>query len=197
MSLVIAVPELITESATRLGTIGSALEEAHKMTAASTLAVPPAAADEVSEAIARLFSGYGEEYQERASQAAVYHEQFVQQLTASAEMYVSAEAVNVASLQSPFQIAQTVIAATGLAELVDRIGYSILDALFITIESIESILGALGLGLALLVAVIFSLLAIALFLSILGLVGLFLIQEFSRFGISIETFFPILSLVRS
>ena len=56
MSYVIAAPEIMTEAATDLATIGSTLSAAHLAAAAPTVAVLPAAADEVSAGIAHLFS---------------------------------------------------------------------------------------------------------------------------------------------
>ncbi|ODQ99709.1 hypothetical protein BHQ20_16335 [Mycobacterium intermedium] len=72
---------------------------AHVTAAAPTIAVLPAAVDEVSAGIAQLISGYGQEYQELAGQAAAFHEQFVQHLTTSASAYAGAEAVSVGILQ--------------------------------------------------------------------------------------------------
>ena len=45
--------------------------------AAPTVALIPAAADEVSASIAHLFSQHAQDYQALAGQAAVFHEQFV------------------------------------------------------------------------------------------------------------------------
>lgn len=72
MSQVIAVPEFMVEAATDLQTIDSALQKAHTLAAGATLAVLPAAADEVSANIAQLFSDYGREYQRLAGQAVVF-----------------------------------------------------------------------------------------------------------------------------
>ena len=58
MSYVIAAPEMMAATATDLATIGSNLSVAHLTAAAPTVAVTPAAADEVSASIAHLFSGY-------------------------------------------------------------------------------------------------------------------------------------------
>jgi hypothetical protein len=99
MSYVAAVPEMMSSAATDLATIGANVNAAHLVAAAPTVAVLPAAADEVSTGIAHLFSGYGQEYQKLAGEAAASHEQFAQHLTASAGAYASAEAANVASLQ--------------------------------------------------------------------------------------------------
>jgi len=66
--------------------------------AAPTVAVIPAAADEVSASIANLFSRCAQDYHALAGQAAAFNEQFVQHLNASAGSYVAAEATNAASL---------------------------------------------------------------------------------------------------
>lgn len=95
MSYVIAAPEMMTAAAGDLGKIASTLIEKHAAAAASTVGLVPAAADEVSAGIARLFSRYAEDFQGLAGRAAVFHEQFVQHLTAGAHSYASAEAINV------------------------------------------------------------------------------------------------------
>jgi len=97
MSYVIAAPEMMTATATDLATIGSNLSAAH-MAAAPTVAVVPAAADEVSASIAHLFSQYGGGFQALAGKASVFHDQFVHNLKASAGAYTSAEATNAALL---------------------------------------------------------------------------------------------------
>jgi PE family len=91
MSYVIAAPEIMTSAATDLATIGSNVSAAHMAAAAPTVALVPAAADEVSASIAHLFSQHGQGYQAVAAQAAAFHEQFVQNLTASAGSYASIE----------------------------------------------------------------------------------------------------------
>lgn len=63
MSAVIAVPELMAEAATDLATIGSTLTAARLAAARPTVAVLPAAADEVSVSIARMFSLHAQDYQ--------------------------------------------------------------------------------------------------------------------------------------
>ncbi|MGA9358920.1 MAG: PE family protein [Mycobacterium sp.] len=98
MSYVIASPEMMTAAATDLATIGSDLSTAHAAAAVSTVALVPAAADEVSAGIAHLFSRYAEDFQGLAGKAAASHEQFVQHLTAGAHSYASAEAINVSYL---------------------------------------------------------------------------------------------------
>ncbi len=115
MPAVIAVPELMAEAATDLATVGDTLNAAHMAAAAPTVAVLPAAADEVSASIAHLFSGYAEDYQKLAGQAAASYEQFVQHLTASASAYASAEAANVAELLQPLTAASASTASAAAA----------------------------------------------------------------------------------
>ena len=79
MSYVIAAPELMTSAATDLSNIGSALSAARAAAATSTTGVLTAAEDEVSAAIASLFSAHGQGFQALGAQAAAFHEQFVHQ----------------------------------------------------------------------------------------------------------------------
>lgn len=110
MSAVVAVPDLLAQAATHVAIIGQTLGAASQTTAASTRAVLPAAADEVSAAVAQLFSQFGQDYQTAARQAAAYQQQFVQHLSAAANSYAGAEAAN-ASLLLP------ATAAAGLPSL--------------------------------------------------------------------------------
>ncbi|HWS91875.1 MAG TPA: PE family protein [Mycobacterium sp.] len=96
---VMAAPEMIAAAATDVAAVGSTLSAAHMAAAAPTVAVIPAAADEVSASIAHLFSAAAQDYQGLAGQAAAFHAQFVQHLTASAGSFASAEAANVSLLQ--------------------------------------------------------------------------------------------------
>jgi hypothetical protein len=97
MSYVIAAPEIMTSAATDLATIGSNLSAANAAAAAPTTGILAAAQDEVSAAIAAVFSAHGQGFQALGAQAAAFEDQFVQALTASARSYVSAEAANVAA----------------------------------------------------------------------------------------------------
>src|ERR1700751_4192679 len=95
MSFVVAVPEVLGTAATDLASLGSTLSAANAAAATPTTGVLAAAEDEVSAAIASLFSGHAQAYQALSAQAAVFHQQFVQALTAGAGSYGSAEAANV------------------------------------------------------------------------------------------------------
>jgi hypothetical protein len=99
MSYVIAAPEMMTAAATDLATIGSNVSAAHAAAAARTVAVLPAAADEVSAGIAQLFSQHAANYQALGGQAAAFNGQFVQHLTAGAFSYASIEAAITSFLQ--------------------------------------------------------------------------------------------------
>jgi triacylglycerol lipase len=100
MSYVIAAPQFLTAAATDLAGIGSSLGEANAAAAASTTRVLTAAEDEVSAAIAALFSAHGQGFQAVSAQAAAFHAQFMQALKSSAGSYASAEAANLAALEN-------------------------------------------------------------------------------------------------
>jgi hypothetical protein len=113
MSYVIAAPEMMTASASDLAGIGSSLDAAHAAAAARTVAISPAAADEVSESVAHLFSAHAQDYQALAGRALAFHDQFVQHLTATATTYASAEAVNTALLRPVTASAASIIGDIG------------------------------------------------------------------------------------
>jgi hypothetical protein len=103
MSYLVAASEFMASAATDLATIGSDLSAAHAAGAASTTRVIPAAADEVSAAIASLFSSHGTAFQALSSQAADFHSQFVQTLNSAEGTYAAAEAANAGLLQTVAQ----------------------------------------------------------------------------------------------
>ncbi|MCV7079306.1 PE family protein, partial [Mycobacterium szulgai] len=98
MSFVLVAPASMAAAATDLANIGSAISAANGAAAASTAAVATAAGDEVSAAIAALFSGHGRAYQALAAQVATLHEQIIGRLSASGNSYAAAELTNVNSL---------------------------------------------------------------------------------------------------
>jgi len=109
MSYVLAEPAMMAAAATDVAAIGSTVNAAHMAAAPATVAVIPAAADEVSASIAHLFSGVAQEYHSLAGQAAAFNEQFVQHLNAGAGSYAAAEAVNAASVSPSMGSYVTVI----------------------------------------------------------------------------------------
>ena len=103
MSYVVAVPEFVASAASDLSNIGSGLSAAHAAAAGPTTAVVAAAGDEVSAAIASLFSGHGQAFQAFGAQAAAFHSQFVQALSGAGGAYAAAEAANASPLQTLWQ----------------------------------------------------------------------------------------------
>ena len=104
MSFVIVAPETITAAASELTSLGSAISAAHAAAAAQTTELVAAGADEVSAAIAALFGAQGQAYQAMGAQAAAFHQQFVQALTAGSASYASAEVAAASPLQSALDL---------------------------------------------------------------------------------------------
>src|SRR6516162_9758223 len=100
MSFVIAAPELMTSAATDLSNIGSSVTAANAAAAAPTTGVLAAAEDEVSAAIAAVFSAHGQGFQALSVQAAAFHAEFVQAMSSGGFMYAATEAANVSPLQA-------------------------------------------------------------------------------------------------
>jgi hypothetical protein len=71
--------------------IGAMLEEAHQAAARQTTATAAAGEDEISRAIAALFSGHGQQYQALAAQAQAFHQQFAANLKGAASTYSTVE----------------------------------------------------------------------------------------------------------
>jgi len=98
VSYVVALPEVMSTAATEVASIGSVVAAANQGVAGATTGVLAAAEDEVSAAIAALFSAHGQGYQALSAQAAAFHERFVQTLTGAAGAYAAAEAANASPL---------------------------------------------------------------------------------------------------
>lgn len=105
MSYLIAAPEMVAAAATDLAGVGSNISAANMSIAAMTTQVLPAGADEVSSAIAALFGAHGRVYQALSAQAAAFHDQIVQTLTAGANAYAGAEAANATPMQAALNAA--------------------------------------------------------------------------------------------
>src|SRR5260370_30723385 len=90
----------MADAATDLANIASLVGSANSAAAAAHTGLLPAAADEVSAEIAALFSSHAAGYQQLSAQAAVFHQQFVQTLTAGAGSYAAAEVNVVQTLAS-------------------------------------------------------------------------------------------------
>lgn len=99
MSHLVAVPEPLGAAATDVARIGTALGAANAAAAGRTTALAAAAGDEVSAAIASLFSGHAQEYQAISAEAAAFHARFALALTNAGAAYAAAEAINASPLQ--------------------------------------------------------------------------------------------------
>jgi len=151
MSSVIAAPDLMAAAATDLAAIGSTVSAAHMTAAAPTVAVIPAAADEVSAGIAHVFSVHAQDYQGLAGQTAAFHEQFVQHLTASAGSYASTEAANAAVLQPSIANAGSFVGAivgTFLDQLVTLVSAVLSQSLNLLVSFLNLLFGLITLPLA-------------------------------------------------
>ena len=100
MSFVTAAPEALATAASELANLGTAIKQANATAVASTVAVAPSAADEVSEAIAGVFGSHAQQFQALSSQVAAFHEQFVQAMSGSGASYASTEATATAAMQN-------------------------------------------------------------------------------------------------
>ncbi|BCI86250.1 hypothetical protein NIIDMKKI_14560 [Mycobacterium kansasii] len=94
MSFVSTVPEALQTAATDLATIRSSLGEANTAAATATTEILPAGADDVSAAIAALFSAQSQVWRTFSEDAAWLHQQFVDALNGSAIKYATAELEN-------------------------------------------------------------------------------------------------------
>ena len=101
MSSVTVVPDMVSQAAGQLETIGSALDEAHASAAAPTTAMATPAADEVSAAVTALMNKTAQEYQALSAQVAKFHSQFVDLLKTGVGSYSSTEAANAAAIKEP------------------------------------------------------------------------------------------------
>ncbi|PJE21533.1 MAG: hypothetical protein CK431_21255 [Mycobacterium sp.] len=94
MSQLVVAPGLLTTATAGVAGIGSSLEAARLAAATPTTALASAAADEISEAVAALFSGFGQQYQALGAQTSALLQQFGQSIHAAAASYAAAEASN-------------------------------------------------------------------------------------------------------
>lgn len=100
MSFVTTAPQLVATAASDLAGIRSAISAANAAAAGPTTRLPAAAADEVSAAIASLFSSHAQGYQALGAQATAFQDQFVRLLNGAGAAYISAEDANVSPLQT-------------------------------------------------------------------------------------------------
>lgn len=94
MVSVFVVPEWFENAAQELSGLRSAIAQASESIAGSTTAIAPAAADEVSSAIATMFGDLGQEFQALSAQTQAFHAEFVRTLNSSVGAYLGAEIAN-------------------------------------------------------------------------------------------------------
>ncbi|WP_261901068.1 PE family protein, partial [Mycobacterium marinum] len=111
MSYVVAIPDMLASAAADVAGIGSSVGAANAAAVGATTGVMAAADDEVSVAIAALFSGHGQAYQAISAQAAAFHDQFLRAWTGAGGAYAAAEAANASPLQAAEQQVLAVINA--------------------------------------------------------------------------------------
>lgn len=120
MSFVVTAPPVLASAASDLGGIASMISEANAMAAVRTTALAPAAADEVSAAIAALFSSYARDYQTLSVQVTAFHVQFAQTLTNAGQLYAVVDVGNGVLLKTEQQVLGVINAPTqtlvGLAD---------------------------------------------------------------------------------
>jgi hypothetical protein len=140
MSYVTVVPDMLAAAATDVAGVGSMVNAAHAAAAAPTVAVIPAAADQVSTAISQLFSQFGANYHAKAGQATAFLNEFVQNLAASGGSFAGAELANVASL-----VGKTVTTAiTELSPVFVNVATGVLNSLEGVIKGFLSTIELLG-----------------------------------------------------
>ncbi|WP_415823707.1 PE family protein, partial [Mycobacterium basiliense] len=103
MSFVVAVPEMVAAAVSDVAGVGAMIDAANAAAAGATVGIAAAGGDEVSAAIAALFSGHAQAYQRVGAEVAVFHARFEQALSVGARAYSGAEAANAALLQDPLQ----------------------------------------------------------------------------------------------
>lgn len=113
MPYVAAHLEAIAEAADAVAGFGSAVDEAGVAAAARTTTLVAAAADEVSAAVASLFSAHGLAYQQVSAEVATFQRQFVQTLNDAAGAYTLAETANANALAAAGQTMLSAVNAGG------------------------------------------------------------------------------------
>ncbi|GAB2996661.1 PE family protein [Mycobacterium bourgelatii] len=126
MSHLSVAPDSLMAAAADLENMANSIDAAHRFAAPATLAVSPAAADEVSAGIAQLFSQHAQAYQAVARDAAAFQERFIQNLTASGSAYAAEDLGSSHSLALTDPVEYFTVAGYTFISLIP--GYLILSA---------------------------------------------------------------------
>lgn len=97
----LVTPEVVMNAADNLAAVSSAVGVAHQRSAPMTGELMPAASDEVSMAITRVFSDYSGTYHHAAAKADELFAGFVHHLRIGAGAYAGADAENTRGLAAP------------------------------------------------------------------------------------------------
>jgi hypothetical protein len=100
MSYLVSAPQAVTAAAKDLSNIGSSIEAANSVAAVPTTSDLAMASDQVSAAVASLYSAHAQAYQELGAQIAEFHAQFAQAVSSAGQAYAATEADNASRLQS-------------------------------------------------------------------------------------------------
>jgi hypothetical protein len=92
MSDLFEVPDAVAAAAGDLGQIGSTISAANAAAALPTTGLAASGADDVSLGVAAVFGAHGQAYQTISAQIEAFHQAFVQNLSAGASAYTTAEA---------------------------------------------------------------------------------------------------------
>ena len=120
MSYLIAVPESLATAVADTARIEALLGTANTSARASTTAVVAAAEDEVSTAIATVFSHQAQQFHALSAQASAFHSQFTQNLNSAGSAYAAAEAANASPLAAMVSGAQSLAVFSPFAAATGR-----------------------------------------------------------------------------
>ncbi len=98
MQDLVTAPEILASTAADLEKIGSTIVDANVDALGPTTGLVAAAKDEVSEIVAKLFAGYGQQYQAVLARATAFHDAFSRALTNAGSAYAQAEAGSASTL---------------------------------------------------------------------------------------------------
>ncbi len=141
MSFTSVNPDLVAAAATHLENIGASISSANTAAAALTTELVPAAEDEVSAAIARVFGASAQEFYGLAARAAAFHSGFLQALNSSVGSYVAAESANAAAL---LQTARQDVAGAVNAPAEALLGHPLIATGTGTLTAAQTIVDAAG-----------------------------------------------------
>jgi PE-PPE domain/PE family len=99
MAYLVTAPDILATTAADVEKIRAAITDVNANAAGPTTGLVAAAQDEVSQAIVKLFGGYGQQYQAVLTKAAAFHDDFARALANAGNAYSQAEASAAALLR--------------------------------------------------------------------------------------------------